>query len=314
MAPTLAQELRGRFVVVNLGAGADSDYPLPAAFQKAMTLIEIEGGRVNPITSEKYFAKHTVGKVIAGSSEHRRFNQYAWWGGGGIYEPIPEMIKLYGLDNFYKVLSVSDVETETVPQLLDSLAIETIDFLKTDIEGADFEVIKSCENLLPRVLMLQCELRFQPFYVGEPRFHEVDKYLHEHGFELIDMLPDRWKPNTTNRNRWKDGRLVWADCLYAKAPEAIIKFQNDEIPLAFAKQILIANMLGLNSHAEYLLESYAAKVLPADWLKELRYTFKVLHNPFWERLKALIQASPLDFLYRRLRKLMFKYDFPHVVK
>lgn len=224
------------------------------------------------------------------------------------------MIKLYGLDNFYKILSISDVETETIPRLLDSLDIGTIDFLKTDLEGADFEVIKSCEILLPRILMIQCELRFQPFYIGEPHFRDVDKYLHEQGFDLIDMRVERWKPNTTNRNRWKDGRLVWADCIYAKVPETIIAFKGDDIPLAFAKQILISNMLGLNSYAEYLLESYAEKLLPACWIKDLRCSFKILRNPFWEHLKKLIQATPFYSLYCWLRKLIFNYDFSHVVK
>lgn len=81
MVTMLAQELRGRFVVANLGAGADCDYALPAVFRRAMTLIEIEGGRIEPITSGEYFAKHTVCKVVAGAREPRRFAQYAWWGG-----------------------------------------------------------------------------------------------------------------------------------------------------------------------------------------------------------------------------------------
>ena len=44
METKLKESLSGSFVVVNLGAGGDSDYNLPLSFLKTITLIEADGG------------------------------------------------------------------------------------------------------------------------------------------------------------------------------------------------------------------------------------------------------------------------------
>jgi hypothetical protein len=116
--------------------------------------------------------------------------------------------------------------------------------------------------LLPKILAVQCELRFQPFFSGEPHFHQTASYLVENDFELIDLKPEFWKPATAHQKEHRDGRVVWANCLFVRKPELV----SD--PVSQAKQIIIASMLNRRCYAEYLCERYQS-TLPAEWKAEL---------------------------------------------
>ena len=83
--------------------------------------------------------------------------------------------------------------------ILTEFGLSSVDFLKTDLEGVDFEVIQSLQEKLERVLFIDAELRFQPFFAGEPDYHEVASFLYARGFELVSLSPAYWKPKTKHR-------------------------------------------------------------------------------------------------------------------
>ena len=101
------------------------------------------------------------------------------------------------MENYCRLLEHTEIECETIPQLLESQKIKTLDFLKTDIEGLDPEIIRSCESYLGQTHFIQCELRFQPFYQTEPYFQDTVNLLAKHGYEVLDILHiDRWRYKT----------------------------------------------------------------------------------------------------------------------
>jgi hypothetical protein len=268
MSTNLRESVSGSFVVVNLGAGGDSDYDLPLPFLKTMTLIEADAGSQPIATSNKYYRKHTVRGIIAGNKIPRRFTRRKYWGCSSIYEPRQELIGQYGLEEHFKTEASEEVVPVTLPEILKDCGLGSIDYLKTDLEGVDFEVIQSCEDIIGRMLAVKCELRFQPFYHGEPFFHEVVNYLHQFDFELIGLKPAYWKPVTAHVKDHRDGRVAFVDCLFFKRVEAVRSFSKDVVPLAAAKQVIIAAMSGKKSYAEWLLEQYR-DLLPRQWQEEI---------------------------------------------
>ena len=106
-------------------------------------------------------------------------------GCSSLLPPNEDLIKLYNLEKYFAIRSISEVDCEPISDLVGELGIDNIDFLKLDLEGLDFEVIKSLGQLIEGILFIQCELRFQPFYLNEPYFHEVVSYLYAHEFELL---------------------------------------------------------------------------------------------------------------------------------
>jgi hypothetical protein len=188
--------------------------------------------------------------------------------------------------------------------LLQRNQVATLDFLKTDVEGLDSAIIRSCEKFLGQTLCLQAELRFNPFYETEPPFHETVSYLAVHGYEVLDILHiDRWKYCTPNWKWQLQGRAVWADFLFFLKPEKIIANFGEAAPLAVAKQIILAIMLGKKNYGEFLLQQFDA-ILPAEWKKELQ----LLVKPSWPNLTQSRQSlrrifMPLElFLKHRINR------------
>jgi FkbM family methyltransferase len=263
MVQPLAESLVGHFVIVNLGAASDVDYDIPARFRRAVTLVEIDA--TAPSRSKAtYHQRHTLDSVIAGDAGTRVFRQRRFAECSSLLTPRPELIAMYGLERYYEVVDEREVSCRTLPEVLAERGIPTLDFLKTDLEGLDFEVIRSCETLLPRVLAIQCELRFQPFYVGEPFMHEVTTFLQERGFELIGLTPAFWRPRGPHWGKHWDGRVVYADCLFMRNPETVTT------SLSQAKQVLLGSMAGRRGYAAYLLEYFRAQGLPALWVNDLQ--------------------------------------------
>jgi hypothetical protein len=82
------------------------------------------------------------------------------------------------------------------------------------------------------------------------------------------MRPEVWKYATQRRDLMRDGRMVWADAIFFNSEGQLASLFQDRTPLAFLKQIILAQALGLHSHAQYLFERTQAQ-LPAGIQGEL---------------------------------------------
>ena len=303
MESDLMTALSGSFVVVNFGAGGDVDYNLPLSFLKTMTLIEADGGRQPIHTNDQYHNKYTVHDIIAGNKIPQRFTLRKYWGCSSIYEPKQDLIRQYGLEDYFEAESFKDIVPITLPEILNDYGLGSVDYLKTDLEGVDFEVIKSCENYMDQILAIKCELRFQPFYHGEPFFHEVVDYLGQFDFELIGLKPVYWKPVTAHRKDHRDGRVVFADCLFLKKVDVVRRLSKDKVALAAAKQVIIAAMSRKKCYAEWLLDQYR-DILPEKWQEEVGAL--VVPRPLHGRIEQVLKGFALvsSRIKQRIRRTM----------
>ena len=74
-----------------------------------------------------------------------------------------------------------EIETINLPSFCEREKINSIDFLKLDCEGAEFEIIRSCESILPRVkkIVMECH----PF--ANNTADEMVTLLQKSGFHVI---------------------------------------------------------------------------------------------------------------------------------
>jgi hypothetical protein len=307
----LEQTLHGNFVVVNLGSGSDRDYLIPDRLKRLMTVVEVDAADESGIQAHYYFKRISLKKGIAPQAGRYSFRLNKFVGCSSILSPKIELIRRYGLEKYYEVERLIEIDCETLPSVLERLDLPRVDFLKTDLEGLDYPVIKSCEPLLDKMLAIQCELRFEPFYEGEPFFHEVCAFLYSRDFELIDLKPQHWMPNTTHRRKHRDGRIVWADCLFLRNLERTVDGGTREFTVSLAKQIIICSFLGLKSYGEFLLERYEPQ-LDAHWVPEL----EPLVQPGRRDWKSVIKSTQVARMLMRLRQAWScrPFDFAHVVE
>lgn len=258
----LPEALEGDFVAVNLGCAGDPDPPLPKAWKAALTVVEVDAAEPSRTTS-RFHRRIALREPVAGKAGRYRFTRNTFSGSSSLLPPRGGMVEAYGMERYHKPAETVEVECRTLPELLEENGIHRVDLLKTDLEGLDFEILRSMVPAFGEILALQMELRFEPFYEGEPQFHEVVGFLAENGFELLDLEVERWKYKTRHR-RWQlQGRAAWADVTFLLAAERIA-----EDPRLLAKQIALARLLGKSNVAEFLLERHGAE-LPPGWRRDL---------------------------------------------
>ncbi len=79
-------------------------------------------------------------------------------------------------------------------------------FLKIDVQGYEYSVLKGAEGLLPEILGMQIELSSVALYKGQVLFDKVMNYILSLGFELYELIPGL-------RDK-KNGRLYQFDGIF----------------------------------------------------------------------------------------------------
>jgi hypothetical protein len=298
----LAEALKGHFTMVNLGCIGDDDLRLPGNLAKSLTVVEVdmEG---QAATSERYHRKIFLKIPVSGVAGKHTFRKNSFAGGCSLYDPLDGVVRDFGLDRYYRELARLEEQCETLPNLIRAQGLEGIDMLKTDVEGADTEVIKSCKEYLGKIHMIQCELRFRPFYTNEPSYIELASFLAQNGYEVLDLVHiDRWKYKTPHWHWQLEGRAVFADFLFVLQPERLENFKEG-LPLAIAKQIILSCMMGKRNYGEYLLVRFKDS-LSAGWIPELQELVKP-RFPNWQQFRQELRRTfmPLElFLKHRIKR------------
>ena len=90
----------------------------------------------------------------------------------------------------------------TVDQIVDPA------LLKIDVQGAELDVLRGCDDLLDRFRYVYVELSFVELYIGQVLCHDVIVHLDQKGFRLSGVY---------NQREDSEGRAVQADFLFHRA-------------------------------------------------------------------------------------------------
>ncbi len=103
---------------------------------------------------------------------------------------------------------------------LDQIKLEHVDFLKIDVQGAEFGVLQGGVETLDKVLGLEIEVEFHKIYENQHLFGEIQDLLSKKNFEFFDFVNlYRWE-----RTRFSGlGQCVFADALFLKTPEKMLE-------------------------------------------------------------------------------------------
>lgn len=93
------------------------------------------------------------------------------------------------------------VRTQRLDSFLTQHNIKTVDFLKIDTQGNDFNVIKSLGNRIEDIKEVVLEVQIIPYelYKGAPTKKEVVDYMTNHGFNIHRV--QKWSQNQ-EENIW----------------------------------------------------------------------------------------------------------------
>lgn len=120
-------------------------------------------------------------------------------------------------DRLMELAPLRTVRTEpAATTTLDSaLAQEPIvDLLKLDIQGFELTALRNATSVLQRTLVVHCEVSFVEIYQSQALFSEVEQYMREGGFDLVDLATLCRYPLTGTPFPASRDSLGWGDAVF----------------------------------------------------------------------------------------------------
>ncbi len=122
----------------------------------------------------------------------------------------------------HEVISSQTIALDSMERVLEGK--QSPDFIKVDAEGADLEILKGAESFLKTsCLGLQVEAPFYERHEKAPFFSEIDPYLRQKGFILLDLDRERWIRKNGLHSSVSRPQVVWANAVYMLSIEGFFK-------------------------------------------------------------------------------------------
>ena len=189
-----------------------------------------ESGTGEPATSpERPYKVETLPNFV-GDGGNATFHINRFGPTSSLKETNHDLADRFGLlGEALKTAQTLEVETHLLDNLLDSRGEqpEFYDFLKVDVQGSTFDVLKGAKGTLKKTLVCQLEAEFSELYLGERLFPEIHDAMSKAGFELVDLCNlghERYGLfDAVPQYNFHASKLLWADCIYMKKTEKILK-------------------------------------------------------------------------------------------
>jgi FkbM family methyltransferase len=127
--------------------------------------------------------------ALAGAVGKATFYENRVGASSGIYKTdMAYFRRLLNRDNG-EVVNERVVDLSTLDEILPSVGVSSIDFIKLDVEGAELDVLEGGKSFLTggKLVGLLSEIRFQPEINGSPTFSALDRFLLPFGLRIYDL-------------------------------------------------------------------------------------------------------------------------------
>ena len=128
--------------------------------------------------------------------------------------PNSEFLAQFPYGENFRVEKTIPITLTTVDTLCAQQAI-TPDVLKLDTQGTELDILQGATRVLENVVMIESEVEFNPLYVGQPLFGDLDAYLRTRGFVLLGLRRSAWRRSNALA---LGGTIVHGDALWVRHP------------------------------------------------------------------------------------------------
>lgn len=164
--------------------------------------------------------------------ERRRLYLCRHNGCSSLYRPNAEFVDQFWFGPAMEVVGETEVSVAPLDEIAEREKLSA-DYLKVDTQGAELEILRGGIATLFRTLMVEVEVEFNPQYIDQPLFADVDHFMREHGFTLLALRRSYWRRSSHFAlARWSlGGHPIHGDALYyngrllaSSAAEGVLKF------------------------------------------------------------------------------------------
>lgn len=127
---------------------------------------------------------------------------------------------IYSTPTDFDIIEERTIECVSLDELLKGRAQQP-DAVKLDTQGSELYILQGAQRTLEKsVFAVESEVEFVELYEKQPLFGDVDTFLRQKGFLLMDcgnLLFHKRRVN--NHTGGRKGQLIAADVLYFRSPE-----------------------------------------------------------------------------------------------
>ncbi len=188
-----------------------------------------------------------------------------------LYKPDEKLLNLYHELQYMNLKKETEIETITLNSFVDEYSIDTIDFIKIDVQGAELDIFKGSTKLLNNVLKIVCEVEFLPLYHDQPLFGDITQFLGQYNFmfnKFLGLSGRTLKPLVANKDKNFASQHMWTDAVFIQHINKIKNLNNEKL-LKLSVLAAIYNSLDLTCFYLFLYDKRNSSTLAKDWMSNL---------------------------------------------
>ena len=214
-------------IIVDIGAsgGIDARWGKTTEFYKGI-LFEPDPREFNALKKNSDNNLIVLNSALADSKKEVEFHLCKKQMVSSIYPPNFNFLNKFSDAERFNVEKIIHLNTDTLDNQLKKEGINEVDFIKIDTQGYELSILKGSSGCIENIIGLDVEVEFEPMYIGQPLFSEVDSYVKNRGFVLIDLKRYYWKRNNNKNTGNSKGQIIFGDALYFKSPEQILSISS----------------------------------------------------------------------------------------
>jgi FkbM family methyltransferase len=238
--------------------------------------------------------------ALGRTAETASLNIYSHSGNSSLYRANDRLIESFGRADYFKLVNTTAVEVDTLDSVLAKENMPSPHHIKMDVQGWELEILKGASRALESTLAARLEISFMALYEDQPLFADVDRFMREKGFVLMNFAEvHAWR--RTTRRKWprrargpypySRGQLAHGDALYFRAPEEMPECS----PEALDAKIRLGLLACAYEHIDHAVATLTSPALTAFGREKYGIDFAAAVSKHSRRL-ARIPA-----FYRRYR-------------
>lgn len=159
------------------------------------------------------------------------------------------------VSDIYEIARTDAVDCVSIDDFAASEGIQDIDYIKTDVEGVELELLEASPGSLDKAVGVSVDILFHEDWIGAPLFADVDRFLRSRGFVLYDLRglkrTEQYDVPFTLRDESGEphGQIACGDAIYLR------DFIETKSPTpTFEKLLKLAVAAEVNRHADFAFE------------------------------------------------------------
>jgi len=136
-----------------------------------------------------------------------------------LYKPNDAFNSKYNNLEVALLKSESTIKTTTLDTFTQDNNIDTIDFIKIDVQGAELDIFKSGIKAMANTFFIVSEVEFVPHYIDQPLFGDVSQHLTKQGLmfhKFLGIGGRSLKPIILKNDPNLASQHIWSDAIFIK--------------------------------------------------------------------------------------------------